>query len=367
MQPWTPEEIAQLNAYLAPARLDPQEKLVLMENPLDRSKSFLSADFYSGDFPRALADSIPVNLTPRTDDNPYFGELRKHLGLMSPDPKKFIDAGTAYALNISIVRGIPMDEIHLFVTAAASAIFVLLFIFVPLGFSAVGRQEGAAALPLLTYFSCLGAGFITLELVFIQKFMNLIGSPLYTYSTVIFAMLFGAGIGSASSEKLGISSQRRWAIPFVAIIAIGLALVVLYPRISHLALALPLFGRILVSSALIFPLGFFLGMPFPLGILAVARQPRGAVAWAWGMNGLFTVVGGLASVVMGLWEGFNFAILVALLLYVIAVAVYRPMRDTVPHAAEVLETGVPPAAAAACRMGDGPWPSTTEPEKSTIG
>ena len=89
----------------------------------------------------------------------------------------------------------------------------------------------------MAYFSCLGAGFITLELVFIQKFMHLIGSPLYTYSTVIFTLLLGAGIGSAASERLGIGSQRRWAFPFVAIIVIGLALIAVYPPLAKLALA----------------------------------------------------------------------------------------------------------------------------------
>jgi spermidine synthase len=339
MQPWTAAEIAQLSAYLAPPEVDEKNRLVLMENPLDPDKSFLSSDFYSGNFPRELAERMPVDFTPRTDDNPYFAEFRKHIRPQQPDPKNFVDPGTAYMLNASLIRGIPMDQVHLYVTAGASALFALLFILVPLRFSKVGRQEGAAALPLLAYFSCLGAGFITLELVFIQKFMHLIGSPLYTYSTVIFTMLLGAGIGSAASEKLGISSQRRWPAPFIAVIAIGLALVALYPSIAHIALSLPLAGRILVSGLMIFPLGFFLGMPFPLGILAIAQQPRGAIAWAWGMNGLSTVVGGLASVFIGLEWGFNVAVIVALVLYGCAFAVFKRMRDTVTQdAKETLAT-----------------------------
>jgi hypothetical protein len=80
---------------------------------------------------------------------------------------------------------------------------------------------------------------------------------------------------------------------------------------------------------MIFPLGFFLGMPFPLGILAIEHQPRGAVAWAWGMNGLFTVIGGLASVFGGVEIGFDYTIIIALVLYGCALAVYRKMRDTV--------------------------------------
>jgi spermidine synthase len=333
MSPWTAEEIAALSAYLAPPQLDPKDRLVLMENPLDPSKSFLSDDFYSGNFPSELAERIPVDFTPRTDDEPYFSEFRKHIRPIQEDPKNFVDPGTAYMLNSSLLHGIPMDQIHLWITAAASAIFALLFILVPLRFSKVGREEGATALPLLAYFACLGAGFITIELVFIQKFMQLIGSPLYTYSTVIFTMLLGAGIGSAASERLGINTRRLWTVPFVAIIAVGLAVVWLYPTLAKLGLALPIGGRIAISAAMIFPLGFFLGMPFPLGILAIERQPRGAIAWAWGMNGLFTVIGGLASVLASLELGFNLTLLIALALYGCALGVFKKMRDMAPQGA----------------------------------
>jgi len=332
MSPWKAEEIAALNTYLAPPELDPKDRLVLMENPLDPSKSFLSDDFYSGNFPSELAERMPVDFTPRTDDQPYFSQFRKHIRPIQEDPKNFVDPGTAYMLNASLLHGIPMDQIHLWITAGASLLFAMLFIFVPLRFSKVGREEGATALPLLAYFSCLGAGFITLELVFIQKFMQLIGSPLYTYSTVIFTMLLGAGIGSAASERLGIDSRRRWAVPFVAIIAVGLALVLIYPPLARLGLALPLGGRIAVAAVMIFPLGFFLGMPFPLGILAIEHQPRGAIAWAWGMNGLFTVIGGLASVFASLLWGFNITVVLALILYGGALAVFKKMRDSAPRA-----------------------------------
>ena len=327
MQPWTAAELDELNVFLAPQELDAYHWLHLRENPLDPSKSFLSADFYSGDFPDAVADKMPVDATPLTDNSPYFGLMRKSLRILTADPARFLDSGTAAYLNESMEKNIiPMDLIHLFATAVASVIFVILFVFVPLRFSRVGREEGSTALPLLVYFSCLGAGFIILELVFIQKFMHLIGSPLYTYSTVIFTVLFSAGVGSAASARLGIGTTQRWAVPFVAILAIGLALVAFYPSLSRLALALPLPGRMLAASLMMFPLGFFLGMPFPLGILANSNQPRGAIAWAWGMNGLFTVVGGLLSVVISVLFGFNFAILLALAIYALAFVVFPRVR-----------------------------------------
>lgn len=327
MKPWTPAQIAALDAFLGSPKLAPQDRLYLMENPLDPAKSFLPSVFYSGAYPAWLARRIPADFSPVTDDRPYYGALRIHLAPVKAVAGNFLDPGTEYVLDASILHGVPMDWVHIFLTAAALVVFTLLLILLPLRFSRVGREQGAAALPLLAYFSCLGAGFIILELVFIQKFMNLIGSPLYTYSTVICTMLCGAGLGSAASERLGVRPQHRWSRPFLAVIAIGLALLVWHPQIARLALSLPLAGRIALSSALLFPLGFFLGMPFPLGILAIENQPRGAIAWAWGMNGIFTAVGGLLSALLSLEEGFNFTILVALACYAGALSVFPVMCD----------------------------------------
>ena len=352
MRPWTPAEIATLNAFLGSPKIAPKERLYLMEDPLDPAKSFLPAVFYSGTYPAWLARQIPADFAPVTDNWPYYGNLRKQLGTVAARPGNFLDPGTEYVLNSSIIRHVPMDVIHFFLTGAASVLFTILLVIVPLRFSRVGREEGSAALPLLTYFSCLGAGFIILELVFIQKFMNLIGSPLYTYSTVIFTLLCAAGLGSVASERLGIGPRQRWSRPFLALISIGLALLVWYPDIARLILALPLAGRVALSGALLFPLGFFLGMPFPLGILAIESQPRGAIAWAWGMNGIFTAAGGLLAALLSLEEGFDFTILVALACYAGALAVFPRMRDMAPTA----ET-----ATAVCSVGS----PTAEPDAAT--
>jgi uncharacterized membrane protein YagU involved in acid resistance len=334
MQPWTAEEISTLSAFLAPPEADADHRLTMVEDPLDPGKSFLSADFYSGDFPDSVAQKMAVYATPRTDDKPYFDMMRKSLKTLRPDPSVYLDAGTAEIVNEATIysKGIPMDWIHLVFTGVASVVFMVVFVLVPLRFSNVGREEGSMSFPLLTYFSCLGAGFITLELVFIQKFIHVIGSPLYTYSTVIFTMLLSAGMGSAASEKLGITPNRKWALPFIGILVLGTTLTLLYPQLSHVALGLPLAGRILASGAMIFPLGFFLGMPFPLGILAITGHPRGAIAWAWGMNGLFTVAGGFAAILISMGYGFSVAIGVALFLYAVAFGVF-PRLQKLPDTA----------------------------------
>jgi hypothetical protein len=103
---------------------------------------------------------------------------------------------------------------------------------------------------------------------------------------------------------------------------------------------------------MMFPVGFFLGMPFPLGILAIANKPREVVAWAWGMNGLFTVAGGFLSMLISMAFGFNVAITFALALYAVAFAVFnRLQRAEVTVIAPIPSRALVPGYRSALRAG----------------
>ena len=220
-----------------------------------------------------------------------------------------------------------MDVIHLIVTATLSIIFIILFIIVPLYKSKAGKSKDWYHKKLtLMYFGCLGAGFIIFELVFIQIFMKLIGSPLYTYASIVFILLLSAGIGSYSSKKLKISLEEQWYIPFIGIIFFAFIIILIHSYIFSIFLASPILIRIIVSAVLISPLGFFLGMPFPLGILAAEVQPEGAIAWAWGLNGLFTVVGGFLSVILSIFFGFVITLIVSIVIYTLAFLIFSQIR-----------------------------------------
>jgi sugar phosphate permease len=142
---------------------------------------------------------------------------------------------------------------------------------------------------------------------------------------------------------LHITPANRWQLPFLGILAMVLLLLLIYPFVFNFFLASPLFIRILAACVLIFPLGFFLGMPFPLGILTLENLPRGAIAWAWGMNGLFTVIGALAGVVLSITWGFQVTLLMASFQYVVALLAFARIRsvplyqDRVEHLSPIRE------------------------------
>ncbi|MCB2218260.1 hypothetical protein [Desulfofustis glycolicus] len=320
MQPWTEAEIAEVRSYFHPV-------IEMVVHPLKPESNMLPAEFFSGTLAHQTIDQVNYRVAASTDDRPYFNFLRKSFVELDADPSKYLNFSTASLLNSQLKSGwIATDVIHLIVTGGASLFFIVLFVFVPMYFSRAGREKWEGKIASLIYFSCLGAGFIIFELVFIQIFMKLIGYPLYTYSTIVFAMLISAGFGSVMSEKMSISPNQRWFVPFAGALVFSVLILIGYEAYFELFMQLPTIARVIAATVLIFPLGFFLGMPFPLGILAIARQPRGSIAWAWAMNGLFTVVGGLSSVLLSIYLGFRFTVIVAILIYAVAFLMFSRLR-----------------------------------------
>lgn len=320
MTPWTPAECARIRSFF-PASVQ------VVVNPLDPAETMLSPEFFSGRLSQATEDLVGYRVWAATDNRPYFNFLRKSVGRLDESKEKYTEYATAGLLNSQLKNGwIPTDILHLIVTGGASLFFMVVFILVPLFLSRSGRAPWPGKASTLIYFSSLGAGFIIFELVFIQIFMKLIGFPLYTYSAIVFALLFAAGVGSMVSGRLRIAPHNRWTVPFWGILLSSLALLLIHQPYFTLFLQMPTLVRIIAAVVLVFPVGFFLGMPFPLGILAIEHQPRGAIAWAWGMNGLFTVVGGLASVLLSLYLGFQATLIVAIVIYGVAFVAYAFLR-----------------------------------------
>lgn len=313
MTPWKPKEIEALNAFFS-EKGDEPVPWVVAEDPLHSDAGFLPAEFFTGDEDERLITSS-IRVTPATDDRPFFKFIRKGFGKVKPSRTGGIDSATAGWLNSYVTHSIPMDIIHLFLLTCLSVVIAAACVGTLLirgGRSNTWSGKGFA----VTYFPLLGLGFIIIEVVFIQKFMKIIGYPVYAFSVVISALLLSAGIGSLFSARLRRHNAHSgvWA-PFVLVIVYGVALLFGFDTLSDILMHAPMTIRLLTSFLLLMPLGFFLGMPFPLGINIIENKGRQAIAWAWGMNGLATVVGSLVASVISLFFGFNVALLCAFLCY----------------------------------------------------
>ncbi len=316
MQPWTQVEVDKTTQFL--------KNFHLVVNPLDPGTSFLTQPFFEPDFPEQIAAKIPYRVMPPTDNKPFFNSLRKNLDILPAQQGDiFVNTSISGLMNSQQATGFPIDIVHLIVTAGAALVFALVFTLVPLVFSRAGRTPWQGKGNVLVYFSCLGSGYIILQLVFIQIFMKLIGYPLYAYTTVVFTFLFAAGLGSLMSEKFRLIETQRWWVPFVGVVISALLLLFYQQVLFDMFLQYSTIARIIIAILMIFPLAFFLGMPFPLGILAVQYKPEGTVAWAWAFNGLFTVVGGIFCAIFSVYFGFRATMLVAVGIYILALVMYR--------------------------------------------
>jgi spermidine synthase len=321
--PWTAREIAEVRRFLSPGfGSDGQYKLIYAPGEPE-ARNVPEALFRVPLDPKLVA-SLSYRIEPATDDEPFFRHLRKGIRYLKVDEAGFIPEETANHINAPLVHGIiPMDFVQVYVIGGLSVIIAAGLLLVPLlGLrqAALTRTEGLAT---LLYFGCLGVGFVVVELVLMYKFMLVIGPPIYAMAVVIFAMLVGAGIGSALSTRI-YALWGRWAIAtaVAAFAVLMVCLLLAFPALNQLALELQLGARLAIVLLIVFLIGVPLGMPFPLGLSALAMRSPGLIPWAWAINALMTVVGSLLAVVLSMGIGFTATLVLAIGIYTLAGACY---------------------------------------------
>ncbi len=296
-------------------------------HPLHPEQNMLPEALLAQPFPRELAAAADYHLSPVHDNRPFFNMIRKHTRELSVHESRFLDGGTAGILNSQLLPFLSKDIISFFVVGGVSILFAALFIFVPLRWTAKGGKSWPAMPWFLLYFSCLGAGFIIIELTLIQLCTKLIGYPTFTFATVLFALLFSAAFGSLISKKILLKRPGSWPWIFLALVLYGAVFLVSHQPVFAYLLQYNLFIRCLAAILLLFPFGFFLGMPFPLGIATLGRSYPAGIAWAWAMNGFFTVLGGFLSLISAYFLGFKLTVLIALGIYLVALFAYARINQ----------------------------------------
>jgi predicted membrane-bound spermidine synthase len=179
----------------------------------------------------------------------------------------------------------------------------------------LGKPKGERVLPYagsITYFAFLGTGFIAIELALLQHLTLLLGHPIFTLSILLFTLLAAGGLGSA------FGGQRRLARVCLAVAAVALVYAFALPRVVPALLPLPLAARIAVAVLLLAPLGFLMGMPFPRGLSRTGQGPFPPPPFYWGLNGLFSVIGSVTTMVGAVLFGFTWALAGGAASYVVA-------------------------------------------------
>lgn len=324
MSPWTAAEVEKLKSFFLVSSNETWS-FSLVADPLNPASddNFLNADFFTGKLPKTLEENIPYNIFPPTDDRPFFNFFRKNMNEIVAEEGNYYRYKTTGVINNSRTWFVPNDLKSLFFMFIVSVLIGTIILFLPLKLKKNSRVKMSSKETV--YFCLLGVGFITFEFVFIQMFIKIIGIPLYSFSTIIFTLLLSAGLGSLASEKLMAQGRHYTKIPFLGILFFGLSLYLSFDYLFSNLLAMGLPYRILLSSIALFPIGFFLGMPLPLGIKTVSSQSRQKVPWAWALNGFFTVFGGFLAILSSLFFGFKITFMIAFICYCLAYFAFLAM------------------------------------------
>jgi len=164
-------------------------------------------------------------------------------------------------------------------------------------------------------FASLGLGFMLIEVALIQKFILFLGQPTIAIAASLFSLLIAGGLGSFFSRKW--SNGRQYNVFKVSLIVAIMVVVYILalPSIFAATLSYSEPVRFLISFALISPLGFLMGVPFPTLLGYIKQESENDAAWMWCINGGFSVLAGILALVVAMFFGFNAVLLMGALAY----------------------------------------------------
>jgi hypothetical protein len=174
----------------------------------------------------------------------------------------------------------------------------------------------------LLYACGLGYGYLGVETVLIHELVLFVGHPVYAVTVVICTMLLFSGLGSIVVGRLeedGLTRKLQGVL--AAVLVLGLFQAFVVPGLLYQnALGLSILARIGLTALVLAPLGFVMGMPFPLFLRVLRPDAAGMVPWAWAFNGWMSVVASLGTVFVSRLYGYHQAFAVAIAAYLLALA-----------------------------------------------
>ncbi len=291
---------------------------------LARPWYFEGARAVSGPRKEAFLREYIYDITPTTDDRPYFFrffrwarslELAEHLGR---EWLPQVESGYVFLVATLLQAGV------------AGAAFILMPLCVLRRRSGTWKREEAgetsALFRTLLYFACPGFGFMFFEMALLPQFTLLLAHPVYAASVVLSVVLVAAGLGSWSLERLRTAREARFLWIGAAFLGLWTAAAfVAGDRFMARVLAWDDGPRLAISVGCLALPAFLLGWPFPLGLRAVSRTRPFLIPWAWAVNGCASVTGAVLAKTLAMSLGFRAVLGLGWVLYVLAACLFpRP-------------------------------------------
>lgn len=243
-----------------------------------------------------IAEDGDYDLSPTSDDSPYFFQL--DYGLPRPIQSALVTA-IFLALGLSIFAILLPDT----------------------------RTGGLLPwLSMTVYAALIGTAFMLVEIPLIQRFQLVLGYPTLSLIAVLGTLLFAGGVGSLFSQRWTTARlSQRVTLAGLWIAAVSVIYHFLLSPLLDAVLEHPLALRLLAVIILTALLGLPMGIPFP-SLMRAAGRFRQRIALLWAVNGVFSVLGSVLSVVISMTWGFSWALLLGACLYLALAGLARTME-----------------------------------------
>jgi hypothetical protein len=274
---------------------------------------------------RSFCEDYRLNVCPVTDDKPFFFNQTR-LGQLGSTSEYYLYSVDPFTI--------------LMVTLGILVVLAVLALLLPLR---LARGVTRPTVGSLSYFVAIGLGFLLLEIVLIQRFVLFLGFPTYALSVVLFALLISSGIGSALTARY--RDPRRallWSLGAVMVLAV-LSAFLLQPLLRGM-ISLPFATKVLISVVFIAPLGIALGAAMPIGLRRFEPMYPASVPYAWGVNGVASVLASVLGVAAAINYGFAITSLIGAVCYVGALV--HAAYGRWPQGDEAIESSPPVSTAA---------------------
>lgn len=304
------DQIAQVHKFCNDRMFDP---LILPEtkeiyrgqyNMLQDTSFFTNVERLLFSDRNAFIKEYSYRVQPTTDNRPFFfqyirwSEIKKMIASLRAGSVPFLELG--YLLILF--------------TFIQIMLIACVFIILPLFFRSWKSKNKAWV---FVYFSGIGLAYMFIEMVFIQQFTFYFGEATYAAAVTISILLIASGFGSYSSGSLKNSPKMLMRIPVLIAVLVLLYTFLLAPVLSFtVGWSLPL--KLLISIVLLGVPGFFLGMPFPVGINRLSKGRHEDIPWAWAFNGYFSVISTALATIISVEAGFIWLLLIAAFIYALA-------------------------------------------------
>jgi hypothetical protein len=264
-----------------------------------RSRSELSAVIAEADF----------NYSPPSNETPYFFNMLRlsKIGVALKETNVGVARGNLIAtFTLLGLLG------TLFIVAIATVIFPLMF-----------RKRRVIDIPVrkqtlwagAVYFSLIGAGFMLTEIALVQRLTVLLSHPMYALGILLFSLIASTGVGSLLSDKLPLT-RKPWAYIYPIITAgclVGLKYLLREILVSMIGSTVLM--KIIVSIAMIFPMGILMGLFFPVGMRLAKSVSADETPWYWALNGIFGVLCSALAVFISIYIGVSMNFNIAAVCY----------------------------------------------------